>query len=185
VTKKRDVTAPDLAAPALLCAARACYGGLLLCAPHRMVALGAGHPAGPRAAAVARLLGTRHLLQAAATAAVLTAAVPETARSAALRPGRVLLAGAARSPALPPGRVLLAGAARSPGLRPGPVLLAGAGVDALHAASMIGLAAVCRPYRRAARADVLLEAGFAAFGIITGRRQPGSPRSRGSLLIDA
>jgi len=153
VTKKRDVTAPDLAAPALLCAVRACYGGLLLCAPHRMVALGAGHPAGPRAAAVARLLGSRHLLQAAATAAVLTAAVPETARSAALRPGRVLLAGA--------------------------------GVDAVHDASMLGLAAVCRPFRRAARADVLLEAGFAAFGIITGRCQPGSPRSRGSLLIDA
>ncbi len=169
MTKKRDRTAPDLAAPALLCAARACYGGLLLLAPRRMVALGAGHPAGPRAAAVARLLGTRHLLQAAATAAVLTAAVPETARSAAFRPGRVLLAGAARSA----------------GLRPGRVLLAGAGVDAVHAASMIGLAAVCRPCRRAARADVRLEAGFAAFGIIAGRRQPGSPRSRGSLLIDA
>ena len=164
---------PDRTAPALLCAARACYGGLLLCAPHRMAALGAGHPAGPRAAAVARVLGARHLLQAAATAAALTAAVPETARSAALPPG------------LRPGPVLLAGSARSAGLRPGPVLLAGAGVDAVHAASMIGLAAVCRPYRRAALADVLAEAGFAAFGIITGRRQPGSPRSRGSLLIDA
>ncbi len=152
------LAAPGVAAPALLCAARVCYGGLLLCAPGRIISLGAGHRADPRAAAVARVLGARHLLQAAATAGVLVGVVPLPA----VVSGRVQRAGA------------VTGIARSARLRPGPVVLTGSAVDALHAASMIGLAAVCLRYRRAAMADVLVEAGFAAFGIITARRLPGS-----------
>lgn len=59
--------APPIA-PALLPAVRACYGGMLLCAPGLMIRLGTGHPAGSRARSVTRLLGARHLLQAALTA---------------------------------------------------------------------------------------------------------------------
>jgi hypothetical protein len=147
--------APGAAAGALLCSARACYGGLLLCAPRRVLSLAARHPASPGAAAVARILGVRHLLQTTATAGVLAGTPP----SPRVVPGRARQAVAAVRDVLPP-------AARQPGT----VLLAGSAADALHAASMAGLAAVCSRYRRAVLADVLLEAGFAAFGIMTGRR---------------
>jgi hypothetical protein len=61
--------------------------------------------------------------------------------------------------------------AEAAGLPPGPVLLAGAAVDATHAASMIGLAVISRPLRRAALADALLETGLGAFGVVTAWRQ--------------
>lgn len=113
--------------------ARACYGGLLLVVPGRMISLGSGHPAGSRAAMVARVLGARHLVQAALTAGPAAESFPPGAQ------------------------------------RPGTVLLAGAAVDAVHAASMIGLAGLCPPYRRAVAADILAEAGLVAFGIIAAR----------------
>lgn len=137
----------DLAAPDLLGAARACYGGLLLAAPRRMAGVCASGPAGSGALAVVRVLGGRHLLQAALTAAALSARIP------------------------------------SAGLAPGPVLLAGAAADTAHAASMTGLALAGRPLRRAAAADAVLEAGFAAFGILTARHLRsagnGRPGARG------
>jgi hypothetical protein len=61
--------------------------------------------------------------------------------------------------------------AEAAGLPPVPVLLAGAAVDATHAASMIGLAVINRPLRRAALVDALLETGLGAFGLITAWRQ--------------
>jgi hypothetical protein len=51
----------------LLQPARACYGGALLVAPGPVIRLCTGRPAGPRTRAVARVLGARHLLQAAVT----------------------------------------------------------------------------------------------------------------------
>jgi hypothetical protein len=104
---------------------------------------------------VARVLGARHLLQSAATAGVLSGVLPVPG----VMPAAAQQAGAAT-------------AAWSARMRPGTVVLAGSAVDALHAASMIGLAAVCLRYRRAAAADGLLEAGFAAFGIMTAWQQP-------------
>ncbi len=53
----------------LLQAVRASYGGALLIAPGPVIRLATGEPASPRARAVARVLGARHLLQAALTAA--------------------------------------------------------------------------------------------------------------------
>ncbi|HTS98533.1 MAG TPA: hypothetical protein VMI33_18135 [Streptosporangiaceae bacterium] len=53
----------------LLQAVRAGYGGALLIAPGLVIRLVTGEPAGPRARAVARVLGARHLLQAALTTA--------------------------------------------------------------------------------------------------------------------
>jgi hypothetical protein len=55
------------AALGLLQPARACYGGALLVAPGPVIRWCTGHPAGPRTRAVARVLGARHLLQAAVT----------------------------------------------------------------------------------------------------------------------
>ena len=60
--------------------------------------------------------------------------------------------------------------AEAAGLPVVPVLLAGAAVDATHAASMLGFAAVSRPLRRAALADAALEAGLGAFGVVIARR---------------
>jgi len=57
------------AGPGLLQPVRACYGGALLLAPGPVIRRVTGRPAGPRTRAVARLLGARHLLQAALTAA--------------------------------------------------------------------------------------------------------------------
>jgi hypothetical protein len=55
------------AARRLLQPARACYGGALLVAPGPVIRWCTGRPAGPRTRAVARVLGARHLLQAAVT----------------------------------------------------------------------------------------------------------------------
>jgi NAD(P)-dependent dehydrogenase (short-subunit alcohol dehydrogenase family) len=56
--------------------------------------------------------------------------------------------------------------ARESGLPSGPVLLAGAAVDATHAASMLGLAVISRPLRRAELADAMLEVGLGALGVV-------------------
>ena len=48
--------------------ARAGYGAALLCAPGPLIGLCTGQPPSPRARAVARVLGVRHLAQAAVTA---------------------------------------------------------------------------------------------------------------------
>jgi hypothetical protein len=53
---------------AALPAARACYGAALLSLPGFMTRIVAGQRAGSRARSVARLLGARHLAQAALTA---------------------------------------------------------------------------------------------------------------------
>lgn len=65
---------------------------------------------------------------------------------------------------------LLTVIAEAAGLPPAAVLAAGAAVDALHAASMAGLAAIYRPLRHAALADTTLEASFAAFGAMAAWR---------------
>lgn len=51
------------------------YGAVLLCAPGTAVRLSGAGPASPRALAVTRVLGARHLIQAAVTAAAPNAAV--------------------------------------------------------------------------------------------------------------
>jgi hypothetical protein len=60
----------------VLPAARACYGGVLLLAPGPVIRLCTRHPASSRAQNVARVLGARHLVQAALT----TGTPPGTAR---------------------------------------------------------------------------------------------------------
>jgi type II secretory pathway component PulM len=90
---------------------RAAYGAALVLVPGPVIWLATGQPPSRRACRVAQVLGTRHLIQAA-----LTAAAPEPA-----------------------------------------VLAIGGQVDAVHAASMLLLAAVSRAGRRAA----LTEAAFA------------------------
>jgi hypothetical protein len=52
----------------LLQAVRAGYGAALLLVPGRLIAAGTGQQAGPTVRGVARVLGARHLAQAAATA---------------------------------------------------------------------------------------------------------------------
>jgi hypothetical protein len=61
--------------------------------------------------------------------------------------------------------------------RPG-VFVAGAGVDALHAASMVMLAAVDRTARRAALTDAVVEAAFAATGLAVAVSWAGAPDRR-------
>jgi hypothetical protein len=56
-------------APRLFQAARACYGATLLVAPGTVIRAVTRRPAGSRTCAVVRLLGARHVLQAAATTA--------------------------------------------------------------------------------------------------------------------
>ena len=77
------------ARPALLDAVRACYGGLLLAAPRSVLSVCTSGQASPRALWVVRVLGARHLLQAALTAGALSARGP----SEEIPPGRALLAG--------------------------------------------------------------------------------------------
>jgi hypothetical protein len=48
--------------------ARACYGTALLCAPGPIIGVVTGQPPSPRSRQVARVLGVRHLAQAAVTA---------------------------------------------------------------------------------------------------------------------
>jgi len=78
-----------LEAPDLLDAVRACYGGLLLAAPRRVLSVRAPGEASPRTLGVVRVLGARHLMQAALTAGALSAREP----SEEVPPGRALLAG--------------------------------------------------------------------------------------------
>jgi hypothetical protein len=122
-------TAPVPAAPATasgpargpvtgLQKARAAYGAALVLVPGPVIWLATGQLPSRRTRRVAQLLGIRHLIQAA-----LTAAAPEPA-----------------------------------------VLATGGQVDAVHAASMLLLAAVSRGGRRAAVTDALTEAAFAAAG---------------------
>jgi hypothetical protein len=74
------------AASDLLDAVRACYGGLLLAAPHRVLSVCTPGAASPRTLGVVRVLGARHLLQAALTAGTLSARGP----SEEIPPGRAL-----------------------------------------------------------------------------------------------
>jgi hypothetical protein len=65
--------------------------------------------------------------------------------------------------------------ASAPGLR------AGAAVDTVHAASMAGLGLIRPRLRRAVLADAALEAGLAAFGMMTARfRLAGSGKTCGT-----
>ena len=109
--------------------ARAAYGAALVLAPGPVIWLATGQRPGRRARRVAQVLGIRHLIQAA-----LTAAAPEPA-----------------------------------------VLATGGQVDAVHATSMLLLAAVSRGGRRAAVTDALTEAAFAVAG--WSASYPGQPRS--------
>jgi hypothetical protein len=97
---------------------RATYGVMLVAVPGVVIHLATGQPPGRRACRIARLLGARHLVQAAVSAL-----------------------------------------APMPG-----VLAAGAGVDVLHTASMLMLAAVDRRARRVALTDAVAESLFAAAG---------------------
>jgi len=108
----------------------------------------------------------------------------------ACSPQRVIRAGRPRrpgGPALTVTRVLgarhllqaMATAwAEAAGLPLGPVLLAGAAVDATHAASMLGVAVISRPLRRAALADAVLEVGLGAFGVVATARLRAAPVAR-------
>jgi hypothetical protein len=58
------------------------------------------------------------------------------------------------------------------------VFMMGAGVDALHAASMVILAAVDRTARRAALTDAAVEAAFAATGLAVAVASGGLPDRR-------
>jgi hypothetical protein len=109
--------------PEALCAARACYGAALILAPRAALggpALGADEPG---SVPIARLLGVRHLAEAA---------------------------------------VLFRRADRR-------LLLAGAGVDCLHAASMLALAAISPSRRRLAVAGAASAGVFAAAGLLAAR----------------
>ena len=112
--------------------ARAAYGAALVLVPGPVIWLATGQLPSRRARRVAQVLGIRHLVQAA-----LTAAAPERA-----------------------------------------VLAIGGRVDAVHAASMLLLAAVSPAGRRAALTDALTEAAFAAAGFSASGCRPGCGRSR-------
>jgi hypothetical protein len=58
---------PALVPRVLFPAARACYGAALLCAPGLALGLCTGQASSPRARAVVRILGVRHLAQAVLT----------------------------------------------------------------------------------------------------------------------
>ena len=71
MTAANQVTAPGqvgAAAPASLGAVRACYGAALLLAPGPLIRICTGYPADSRVRLTARVLGVRHLIQAALTA---------------------------------------------------------------------------------------------------------------------
>ena len=71
MTAANQVTVPGqavAAAPASLGAVRACYGTALLLAPGPLIRICTGYPADARVRLTARVLGARHLLQAALTA---------------------------------------------------------------------------------------------------------------------
>jgi hypothetical protein len=109
------------------------YGAALVLMPGTTIFLATGRVPGQRTRRVAQVLGARHLVQAA-----LTAAAP--------RPR---------------------------------VFAVGWQVDAVHAASMLLLAAVSRACRSAALTDALTEAAFAAAGFSASNGEPAvRPRSQ-------
>ena len=109
--------------------ARAGYGAVLLCAPGAVIGLCTGRPASPCARAVARLLGFRHLAQAAVTART---------------PTPVVLAIGAQVDLAHAASMLALGAANWP-LRRAPLS------DALVAVIFAALGAACAPAPNAAR----------------------------------
>jgi hypothetical protein len=56
----------------------------------------------------------------------------------------------------------------------GPLLRLGVAVDAMHALSMVVLAAGGRRWRRAALTSAAMAAAFAAAGVLAARRNPGN-----------
>jgi hypothetical protein len=76
------------------------YGAVLLCAPGTAIRLSRARPASPRARAVTRLLGIRHLIQAAVTAAAPNAVVLTIGAQVDLAHAASMLALAAASPPL-------------------------------------------------------------------------------------
>jgi len=70
VTAAPRMPRPPAAArgPALLPSIHACYGVVLVAAPGAVIRLATGQPSGRRERGIARLLGARHLVQAAITA---------------------------------------------------------------------------------------------------------------------
>jgi hypothetical protein len=139
---------------AVLCTARGCYGAALLVAPGLMIRLGTRRPDTAAGRRVARVLGGRHLVQAALTAGLCLSGVTGRPAGDWARP-----AGDSGHQAGDSGR--------GPGLAG--LLAAGAAVDLVHAASMIGLAAVDRHARRAALTDAALETALAAGGMRAAR----------------
>jgi hypothetical protein len=121
---------------ALLELARASYGAALVMAPGTLTYLATGRSVGRRGRRVARLLGTRHLVQAAVTAFV---------------PVRGVFA-------------------------------LGAAVDAVHAGSMLLLAAADPVARDAALTDALAEAAFAAAGWSAAGKSASVQAPEGNLL---
>lgn len=104
--------------------ARTGYGTMLLAAPGAVARWYTGLPAEQATVAVALVLGTRQLAQAAATSA---------------RPGRAGLG-------------------------------VGVAVDVMHAASMVGLAALSRRWRRGGLVDAAVASSFAVAGLRLARR---------------
>jgi len=117
-TRLQSAAGQAFAAGLALQAIRASYGAALVLVPAPAIRLATGRPPSPWATRTARVLGARHLIQTAVTAA-------------APQPGTFAI---------------------------------GSQVDAVHAASMLLLAAVSRGGRRAALTDALTEAAFAAAG---------------------
>lgn len=76
------------------------YGAVLLCAPGTAIRLSGARQASPRARAVTRLLGFRHLLQAAVTVAAPNAVVLTIGAQVDLAHAASMLALAAASPPL-------------------------------------------------------------------------------------
>jgi hypothetical protein len=108
----------------------------------------------------------------------------------ACAPRRMLRIGGAQPPSRPEvavtrvlggrhlAQALLTAAAEAAGLPPAAVFAAGAAVDAVHAASMAGLAVMSRPLRRATLTDAALETGLATAGLLAawdGREQRADP----------
>jgi hypothetical protein len=110
---------------------RAVYGAVLFCAPGAVLKRATGHRSDRRSRVTARVLGVRHVTQAAAIAA-----------------------------------------------NPGPdALRIGGCVDAMHSASMFGLAVCDRSRRRAGLIDATVAATFAGVGLLLARRPSRRARS--------
>lgn len=113
----------------------ALWGAALVCCPGPLLSAVAGRPAGRPEKRILRVLGIRHVIQAAVSAAVPSAWV----------------------------------------------LRAGAGVDALHAATCVGLAVADPRWRRAATVSGVSATAFAAAGLaLAGQaRGPSGPGNAG------